>query len=143
MSAPTAALTALVIDDCKPFIVAHSKMLLKLGYDVTHATDGAQGLDLILESRFSVVLCDIQMPRMDGLEMITRLRQLEAAQDVDTPQLVLCVSAGHSGKEEDTETVALEAGMDVFVKKPLKLAVLTELLTEHCQAIHGSVPPAE
>ena len=126
---PMAALTALVIDDSRPIIAAHTKMLTKLGYDVTCATDGKEGLDLLLDNRFGVVLCDIEMPRMDGLAMITTLRRLEAEREVDTPQLVLCVSGGHSGTG-DTEEVALEAGMSAFVMKRLKLPVLTKLLIE-------------
>ncbi len=59
--------------------------------------------------------------------MITTLRRLEAELEVDTPQLMLCVSGGHSGTG-DTEEVALEAGMSAFVMKPLKLSVLTKLL---------------
>ena len=125
-----ATLTALVIDDSAPILAAHSKMLETLGYDVVQAENGRQGLDILRESRFSVVLSDIEMPIMDGLEMITTLRQLEAEQDVDSPQLVICVTGGHSG-HGDTETVAREAGMDAFVKKPMKLSVLKERLAEH------------
>lgn len=137
-----AALTALVIDDSKPFITAHCKLLAKLGYDVTYALNGADGLDLILERRFNVVLCDIQMPKLDGLEMIKTLRRLEVEQSMTTPQLVICVSAGHSGLG-DTEAVALEAGMDAFVPKPLKLSVLTELLAQHVQDDSSEIVPLQ
>ena len=122
------ALTALVIDDSKPAITAHCAMLKKLGYDVMACTNGKEGFDLLLERRFTVVLCDIEMPNMDGLEMIRRLRKLEADTPVDTPQVVICVSGRCGHNDNDAE--ALEAGMDMFVRKPLKLSALSEMLAE-------------
>lgn len=130
--------TALIVDDSKTIRTAHSKMLVKLGYDVTQAENGKEGLDWILKRRFNVVLCDLDMPQMDGLEMITSLRQFEAEHDEVTPQLVICVSGGHPTHGTETEAVALEAGMDAFKMKPLRLSVLKDLLSEHLDPVNGS-----
>ena len=124
---------ALVIDDDGVARTVHTKMLVKQGYEVSTAEDGSLGLERLCSRRFDLVLCDIQMPKMDGLEMITQLREWEKEHGVEVPQLVICVSAGDIKYGDDINKVAeaaLEAGMMAFVKKPLKLSLLKDLLSK-------------
>ena len=57
----------LVVDDNNVLLIVISKMLSRLGYDVSSAASGENGLRIILKSRFDIVLSDYEMPGMDGV----------------------------------------------------------------------------
>lgn len=68
-------LRVLLVEDETVISVVTSIMLEGAGYHVTVAADGQQGLELALQDRFELIISDYMMPRMDGLEMIARLRE--------------------------------------------------------------------
>lgn len=117
MAASIATLRAavLVVDD-EPAVRAAVERALRLeGHDVTLAVDGQDALDQLAEASFDLVVLDVAMPRVDGLEACRRLR---AAGDHSA---VLMLTA----KDEVEDRVAgLDAGADDYLVKPFALAEL-------------------
>lgn len=93
--------------------------LLGADHDVTVAGDGKQALELIEQQPFDLVLMDIQMPLMDGLEAVQRLRQREQTGGGHIPVIAMTAHAMQGDRER-----CLEAGMDGYVSKPFKVDIL-------------------
>lgn len=91
------------------------KMLRKKGYQVVSARDGMEVLRHWEEKKFSLILMDIQMPKMDGLQATIAIREREAALDQRIPIVALTAHA----LPEDRER-CLSAGMDDYLVKPLR-----------------------
>jgi len=105
----------LVVDDEVLFARTLAEGLSDQGFDVSVAHDGNEGYRLGREPRFDVMVLDIMLPGLSGVEVCRRLR----ADGVDTPILVLTAR----GAETD-ETNALETGADDYLRKPFSLPVL-------------------
>jgi signal transduction histidine kinase/ActR/RegA family two-component response regulator len=105
------------------------RMLLELeGHQVEIAAEGHAGLALALEGRFDAIVCDIGLPGIDGLELMTRLR---AAQPVPRP---LTVALSGYGQPSDRAR-ALAAGFDRYLVKPVASAALVEALAGPSAAV--------
>ena len=91
------------------------------GHEVSIAQDGQAGLDMLLKGRFDVVVCDIGLPGMDGLEVMTRLRASGMA-----PQPVSIGLSGY-GQAEDRAR-AVQAGFDHYLVKPVNPDALLALV---------------
>ena len=74
---PTPTPSILLIDDCRDGLLVRRALLEELGYSVQIAHNGEEGLKLFEASNFDVVVTDYRMPRMDGRELIVRIRQLD------------------------------------------------------------------
>ena len=99
----------LIIDDEKAIRNTLKEILEFENYTVDQAEDGPAGLDLLIQQRYDVVLCDIRMPKMDGLEVLTR------AQAMGTDAAFIMVSA-HGNIE--TAVDATKKGAYDFLSKP-------------------------
>jgi len=86
------------------------------GYTVHDAPDGAAGLELILSTDADLVLLDIMMPKMDGLEVLSRLRRAKPAQPV-----IFLTARG----EEYDRVKGLKLGADDYIVKPFSIDELT------------------
>jgi CheY-like chemotaxis protein len=75
----------LVIDDDEPFLKIVQMMLERAGHQVVVATSGMEGLREFKRSAVSLVLCDLYMPDMDGLDMLTALRKIKS----DLPVIIM------------------------------------------------------
>jgi len=92
--------------------------LQELGYNVSLARDGADGLHLALEHDFDVIVLDVMMPKMDGWEVLRRLRK-----EADTPVLFL------TARDDIADRVkGLELGADDYLIKPFSFAELVARL---------------
>ena len=100
-------------------------LLEKVGNTVIVAGDGAQAVRLCQDEPFDLILMDMQMPVMDGLEATRRLRQL-AHPNARVPIVALTANA----MEEDRQR-CLEAGMSGFLTKPIVRQTLVEMLQLH------------
>ena len=110
-------LTMLVADDVPQNLELIELAMGKAGHRVVTAADGLEALERFREQRFDVVLMDVQMPRLDGLETTRRIRALEAVELRErTPIIALTASV----LEED-QIEARQAGMDGFATKPVEL----------------------
>ena len=89
------------------------------GYIVARAEDGVECMNKISTFRPDVVLMDLMMPKLDGLETIRLLRANEAHRDL----IIIAVTAKSRPVDR---AAALEAGADFFVKKPFQISALLE-----------------
>jgi CheY-like chemotaxis protein len=90
-------------------------LLGKRGYHVSLAADGLEALAAFDRERFDLILMDMQMPNMDGLEATRRIRDRELTGDRRIPIIALTANAMQSDRER-----CLAAGMDDFVAKPFR-----------------------
>lgn len=107
------------------------------GYETMVAASGGEALDALRQGEFDLVLMDVQMPGMDGMEATRRIRALEAdpaarrayagLRDRRHPLPVVGLTA-HSRKED--EAACYEAGMNAFLTKPIVRAKLAGILAE-------------
>jgi putative two-component system response regulator len=107
----------LVVEDDLANRVLLSRLLQRGGYDVTAVSDGAAALDEVLQSDAQVVLLDVGLPGIDGLEVCRRLRAQPA-----TRMIPIILLTGRSSAEDMIE--GLDAGADDFVAKPYEINVL-------------------
>lgn len=113
--------TVLVVEDNAINQLVTRGMLLKLGYRVRTADNGADALELLRNERVDAVLLDCQMPIMDGFATCRALRTLPGCAEVP----VLAITAhSHSGDRER----CLAAGMSDYLAKPVKFDELRVLL---------------
>jgi CheY-like chemotaxis protein/signal transduction histidine kinase len=129
--------TALVVDDSVVIAKSTKRMMVKAGYIVEVADNGAIGLEMMKAKVYSVVIMDLQMPVMDGLEATRRIRIYEDAAQFQASgnhrQFIIGTSANGA---DDVMRDALESGMDVFVEKPFSVSILAE-----CQRQAKREPP--
>lgn len=98
-------------------------MLLRMGHVVTVANNGIEALNEVKTKEFDVVLMDIQMPEMDGLEALREIRALDS-QVSKIPVIALTANAMKGDREK-----YIVAGMDDYVAKPINMSLLSEALS--------------
>ena len=101
----------LLVDDEQSIQTLLSYPLRKEGYDVVQATDGRQALDRFGEQSFDLVVLDLMLPQIDGLEVCRRLRSQSSV-----PIIILTAKS-----EEIDKVVGLELGADDYITKPFSL----------------------
>jgi CheY-like chemotaxis protein len=107
----------LVVDDSSTVVDVERVLLARQGYDVITAADGAAAVDSALAGRPDLVLMDILMPRMNGVEACRRLREHEATRDI--PVIVVTVR-----NDRDTVAEAYAAGCNDYLAKPFSAQTL-------------------
>ena len=115
--------TALIIEDSRCTRRVAVLMLKKQGFETFEAADGQQGRDMLLQRRYSICLCDLEMPVMDGMECVRHVRQWECDHRPSWHQPIVCVSS----RVDVLRTQLLDAGMDDVVQKPLTVGKLMRL----------------
>ena len=100
----------LVIDDEKSIRKTLKEILEYEKYQVDEAADGMEGLTLIEKNKYDIVLCDIKMPKMDGLELLEKVMQ-------SSPETTVVMISGHGNIETAVE--AVKKGAVDFIAKPL------------------------
>jgi two-component system response regulator AtoC len=111
MSAKTNKKRLLIIDDEANMRHMLSTVLKKAGYQVETAADGAEGLEMIQQSQYDFILCDIKMPKMDGMKFLKMSRDRIGA------ATVIMMSAYGS---IDTAIEAMKSGAYDYISKPFK-----------------------
>jgi DNA-binding NtrC family response regulator len=101
----------LVIDDDDRMRDSLQKVLVRRGYSVTLAADGRRGLEQFENARFDVILCDLRMPEMDGLEVCSKLRELGCT----VPTIMI---TAHGSVESAVQ--AMQEGAFNYLTKPFK-----------------------
>lgn len=99
-------------------------MLGGLGHEITVANNGAEAVSKVQESEFDIVLMDIHMPEMDGLQALEKIRGLSGSVS-EIPVIALTVNAMKGDREK-----YLAAGMNAYVPKPIDLSALTDTITK-------------
>jgi DNA-binding response OmpR family regulator len=111
---PDASARILLVDDEQAIQTLLSYPLRRDGYEVVSATDGRQALDRFAEQRFDLVVLDVMMPNMDGIEVCRRLRSRS-----QVPIIML------TARDDESEKVlGLEIGADDYITKPFSVREL-------------------
>jgi PAS domain S-box-containing protein len=131
----TKRLKILVIDDNVFNVKVASVMLEKMGHTVNVAFDGKAARTKLSHQPFDLVLMDLQMPAMDGLEATAAIRSSEAGTARHVPIVALTAYA----TKEDRDR-CLEAGMDGYVSKPIQQDKLRQAIEDCVYLIPETVP---
>lgn len=118
--APVRALRLLVTDDDPLQLRVAARLLKSIGHSGALANSGQMALDLLERQVFDLVLLDLRMPVLDGLETLTRLRQRSGQ-----PPVVL-ISGDDLGVDWGFYR---QAGADDYLRKPLALESLSRVLS--------------
>ncbi|MGL9751068.1 MAG: aerobic respiration two-component sensor histidine kinase ArcB [Symbiopectobacterium sp.] len=121
---PLPALNVLLVEDIELNVVVARSVLEKLGSSVEVAMTGQEALMMFDPDEFDLVLLDIQLPDMTGLDVASELRKKYAGQNV--PPLIALTANVLSDKKE-----YLDAGMDDVLSKPLAVPVLTAVFKQY------------
>jgi CheY-like chemotaxis protein len=119
-TAPNQAPRVLMVEDTPINQTLQTILLNRMGFEVTLANNGLEGITAFKGSTFDLVLMDIQMPEMGGVEATQAIRQLEKSRQArPTPIIAVTANALKGDREQ-----YLAAGMDGYVSKPISLDVL-------------------
>ncbi len=124
-SEPTRSLRVLLAED-SPFNQKLAVALLeKRGHRVVVAKHGREAVAAVEQDEFDVILMDVQMPEMDGLEATRAIRQSEESTEKHVPIIAMTAHAMKGDRER-----CLESGMDAYVAKPVRAKDLFEAITQ-------------
>jgi two-component system response regulator ChvI len=124
--------TIALVDDDKNILTSVSMLLEQEGYHVRTFSDGAAALPVLTATPPDLAILDIKMPRMDGLELLRRLKQAS-----DLPVIFLT-----SKDEEIDELMGLNAGADDYIRKPFSQRLLLERVKAVLRRAEGHKPGA-
>lgn len=122
-AADSKPITVLMVDDHELNRELLTDYLEAQGFVVTPCADGLSALELLDHARPSVIIMDVQMPGVDGLEITRRIRRLPDSQVANIPILGLTALAMPEDKDK-----CLAAGMDEYLGKPFSLKTLPPIL---------------
>jgi signal transduction histidine kinase/DNA-binding response OmpR family regulator len=123
---PTEALRILLAEDNLVNQRLAKRLLEKRGHRVVVAANGREALEALQKESFDLVLMDVQMPEMDGLEAIARIREKEVRTGGHQPVVALTAHAMKGDMER-----GLSAGMDGYLTKPIRPQELDDLLDKY------------
>jgi signal transduction histidine kinase/CheY-like chemotaxis protein/ligand-binding sensor domain-containing protein len=130
---PTRPMRILVVEDNRVNQHLIMALLRKRGHTTAVAGNGLEALAAIERDSFDLVLMDIQMPEMDGLEAVRRIRKAEATTGLRLPVVAMTARAMAGDRE-----AILTAGMDDYLEKPVQMERLDAVLR---QASSRTPPP--
>jgi CheY-like chemotaxis protein len=119
--------SVLLVEDYEPNIIVASTLLTQYGYEHDVARSGMEALRLFAEGNYELILMDIQMRDIDGLETTHRIRANEA--ENARPRVTIMAMTAHV-RDEDREK-CLNGGMDGFIPKPFEPEFFHEKLRAH------------
>jgi CheY-like chemotaxis protein len=123
----------LVVDDAPVNLKLTGILLRKEGYDVHSAVDAEQALDLLETFHPDLMLVDIQLPGMDGLELTRRLKRDDRTRDIVVVALTACAMKGDDEK-------AFRAGCEGYITKPIETGTLAGRIREYLDRRSAPAP---
>ncbi|MEC4559628.1 hybrid sensor histidine kinase/response regulator [Pseudomonas inefficax] len=124
--APRRALLVMVVDDSVTVRKVTSRLLERHGMSVLTAKDGVDAMALLEEHRPDVLLLDIEMPRMDGFEVATRIRRDERLKDL--PIIMITSRTGQKHRDR-----AMAIGVNEYLGKPYQESILLQSIAHWSQ----------
>lgn len=109
----------LLVDDEEEFVETLAERMRNRGMDVSTSTSGADALELVEDDSFDVVVLDLKMPGIDGIEALKRIKSRR-------PDIQVVLLTGHATVETGVE--AMKLGAVEFLEKPVELESLTETI---------------
>lgn len=114
----------LVVED-NPMNMELTVDLLEVdGYVVSQAEDGPQALELVKENDFDLILLDMQLPKMDGIEVLDRLKTSEQTKDIPVVALT-----AHSMRGDEDKFIS--AGCNGYISKPIDIYEFRKTVAEY------------
>lgn len=117
---PSAAV--LVVDDDETLRFLARRQLKHLGFECDFAIDGQEAVAKADANRYKLILMDVQMPEMDGLEATVKIRSNEAAKNIEYTPIVAVTAMADKQR-------CYDAGMNDFMFKPVAIDELRKMLT--------------
>jgi EAL domain-containing protein (putative c-di-GMP-specific phosphodiesterase class I)/CheY-like chemotaxis protein len=114
----------LLVDDEVLILRGYTRALRALGYDVEGASDGRAALRMLAEAQFDVIVSDITMPEMNGLQLLRAVRE----HDLDVPVVLMT-----GGPSLQSAMQAVEYGAFRYLAKPFELSNLVEIIEYACR----------
>ena len=133
---PVARYNLLLVEDNIVNQKVASKLLTRLGHQVTLAVNGREAVEAVQETTFDCILMDVQMPEMDGLEATRVIREQEAEAGKNPVPIIAMTAHALQGDKER----CLDAGMNNYISKPVQTDRLRQTL-EDCVEHKGSTAP--
>ena len=115
----TNKLKFLYVEDDKFIMTALSRVLKKYTGNLLTATDGQEGLDMFLKTNPDIIITDIEMPNMNGLDMSRKIKKIN-------PDVPIVLTTAYN--DTDTFIEAIDIGVDKFLIKPIKMEMLESVL---------------
>ena len=115
----------LIVEDNEKSMKLFRDVLVATGYSTLEATTGEDAVSLALSHTPALVLMDVQLPGIDGVEALERLRGDARTETI--PVLALTAQAMHGDRER-----FLESGFDGYLSKPMDVAELLRTVAEYC-----------
>ncbi len=127
-------LNILVVEDDEMNTRLLCAILARLGYEPEAVSDGFKALAVLTEARHNVVLMDMQMARLDGLETTRRIRAGDCGDRIqDVPVIALTALA----LDEERQRI-LESGVNYYLSKPIRMNALKDILKEVAEGLQGT-----
>ena len=118
---------ALVVDD-NPINQKIAQFNLKqLDIESDLAANGLEAIDLYKQNTYSLILMDIQMPIMDGLDATKEIRKIERDEDYNQTAFIVALTANTF---DDENKQCLDAGMNAFIEKPITEQALRNVINQ-------------
>ena len=108
------------------------RLLEKRGHQVVTVNNGREALLALDRERFDLILMDIHMPQLDGLEATQAIRESESQTNRQIPIIAMTACAMKGDQER-----CLSAGMNGYIAKPLRAEELFKVVEEHCAPLVG------
>ncbi|MBI5235747.1 MAG: response regulator [Deltaproteobacteria bacterium] len=115
--------TIMIVDDSASIRQVVNLTLKKVGYNVIEATDGEDALKKLVGARVNLVVCDVNMPNMDGITFLKSLKN--SAAHKFTPVIMLTTESQEAKKQEGRQ-----AGAKAWVVKPFKPEQMLEAIAK-------------
>jgi DNA-binding NtrC family response regulator len=109
----------LLVDDEEEFVETLAERMRSRGMEVATSNSGGDALDLVESEPYDVVVLDLQMPGMDGIEVLERIKKRK-------PDIQVVLLTGHATVEKGVE--AMKHGALEFLEKPIDLSKLSEVI---------------
>lgn len=123
-------LKILLVDDEEDFIATLSERLSLRGYDNSTALDGSQALEFLESNPVDIIVLDLKMPGMDGIEVLRKIRE-------NDQRVMVIIQTGHGTDKEEEEIAQL--GASSFLRKPVDIEALIGALQEAATALRNGM----
>ncbi len=121
------SLRVLLVEDDSVSAVYQKRIMEKLGHQVVTAANGKEALEVLKEEAFDLVFMDIQMPVMDGVQAVEKIRSRPEFSDKSRIPIIALTAYAMSGDREKF----LKAGMDGYLSKPIEKKDLEKILNKY------------
>jgi two-component system cell cycle response regulator DivK len=116
--------TILVVEDNPMNMELTVDLLESYGFEVMQAEDGSQALDVVSKNTFDLILLDMQLPKMDGLEVLEKIKENENTKDIPVVALT-----AHAMRGDDKKFI--DAGCAGYISKPIDIHDFKETITNY------------